>query len=101
MLTGDSLLSIKKAVFLAEWAYYEGRLNYATDFCEEIERIRNYVNLFYAVNNLRKYKTGKQIALTEYFLGLFLVMAIDLICMMKRVLLMEMKAGNPNLSLKP
>ncbi|MDE5829442.1 MAG: hypothetical protein K2H48_05560 [Duncaniella sp.] len=67
MLTGDSLLSIKKAVFLAEWAYYEGRLNYATDFCEEIERIKNYVNLFYDVNNLRKYKTGKQIALTEYF----------------------------------
>jgi hypothetical protein len=32
MLTGRDSLSIKRAVFLAEWAYYEGDLDYKNRF---------------------------------------------------------------------
>lgn len=67
MLVGRDSLSIKRAVFLAEWAYYEGKLDYKTDFCDEIERISNYIRVFYDVNGLSRYKTGKQMALNEYF----------------------------------
>ncbi len=31
MLAGRNSLSIKRTVFLAEWAYYEGNLDYKTD----------------------------------------------------------------------
>ncbi len=67
MLAGRDSLSIKRAVFLAEWAYYEGNLDYRTDFCEEIDRIVKFLNLFYVVNELSSYKTGKQMAMNEYF----------------------------------
>lgn len=67
MLAGRDSLSIKKVVYLAEWAYFEGNLNYETDFCDEIDRIVEFVNLFYDVNKLSTYKTGKQMALNEYF----------------------------------
>ncbi|MCM1519830.1 MAG: hypothetical protein NC098_03515 [Lachnoclostridium sp.] len=67
MLTGRDSLSIKRAVFLAEWAYSEGNLDYKTDFCDEIERITVFLNKLYHVNGLNKYKTGKQMALNEYF----------------------------------
>lgn len=39
MLAGRDSLSIKRAVYFAEWAYYEGKLDYKTDFCDEIDRI--------------------------------------------------------------
>lgn len=77
MLVGRDTLSIKKAVFLAEWAYYEGRLDYKTDFCDEIDRIIDFVRLFYEVNKLSTFKTGKQMALNEYFLGLTQEMDIN------------------------
>ncbi len=67
MLNGTDSLSIKRAVFISEWAYYEGKLKYDTDFCNEINRITDFINLFYKVNQLEKYKTGKQMALNEYF----------------------------------
>ncbi len=67
MLAGRDTLSIKRAVFLAEWAYYEGKLDYKTDFCDEIDRIVKFLNLFYCKNKLSSYKTGKQMALNEYF----------------------------------
>lgn len=67
MLAGRDTLSIKKSVYLAEWAYYEGNMDYKTDFCDEINRIANYVRLFYDFNKLSSYKTGKQMALNEYF----------------------------------
>lgn len=67
MLAGRDSLSIKRAVFLAEWAYYEGNLDYQKDFCDEINRIAKFVELFYLFNNLNQYKTGKQIALNNYF----------------------------------
>lgn len=66
MLDGDNL-SIKRAVFLAEWAYFQGKLDYEKDFCNEIDRITEFLNWFYAANRLCEYKTGKQIAINEYF----------------------------------
>ncbi|MBD5163617.1 MAG: hypothetical protein HDT09_02810 [Bacteroidales bacterium] len=66
MLAGRDSLSIKRAVFLAEWAFYEGKLDYKTDFCDEIDRITKYINLFYDVNNLQTYKTGMQMAISSY-----------------------------------
>ncbi|MBO5243143.1 MAG: hypothetical protein J6B36_02815 [Muribaculaceae bacterium] len=67
MLAGRDSLSIKRAVYFAEWAYYEGKLDYKTDFCDEIDRITSFVRLFYDVNKLSSYKTGKQMALNAYF----------------------------------
>lgn len=67
MLAGRDSLSVKRAVFLAEWAYYEGNLDYKTDFCDEIDRIVTYIKQFYEVNKFNSYKTGKQMALNEYF----------------------------------
>ena len=67
MLYGIDTLSIKRSAFLAEWAYYEGDLDYQTDFCNEIERITDYIHKFYNVNKLEAYKTGRQIALNAYF----------------------------------
>lgn len=67
MLAGRDTLSIKRAVFLAEWAYYEGNLNYKSDFCDEIDRITKFLRLFYNVNKLNSYRTGGQMALNAYF----------------------------------
>ena len=67
MLAGRDTLSIKRAVYLAEWAYYESDLDYKTDFCDEIDRITKYLRLFYDVNKLSSFKTGKQMALNAYF----------------------------------
>lgn len=53
MLSGRDTLSIKRAAFLAEWAYYEGKLDYKADFCDEIDRITDFVRLFYKANNLK------------------------------------------------
>lgn len=55
MLAGRDSLSIKRAVFLAEWAYYEGKLDYKTDFCDEIDRIKRFILSLYAVNKLHTY----------------------------------------------
>lgn len=67
MLAGKDTLSIKRAVFLAEWAYLEGNLDYQKDFCNEIDRIASFLKRFYNVNKLSAYKTGKQMALNDYF----------------------------------
>ena len=66
MLAGRDSLSIKRAVFLAEWAYYEGDLDYKTDFCDEIDRIKTFILSFYEVNKLQTYKTGMQMAISSY-----------------------------------
>ena len=71
MLAGRDSLSIKRAVFLAEWAYYEGNLDYKTDFCDEIDRIKRFILSLYAVNKLEKYKTGMQMAITSYVVDPF------------------------------
>lgn len=66
MLDGRDSLSIKRAVFLAEWAYYEGKLDYKTDYCNEIDRIKAFIYSIYKVNNLNNYKTGMQMAISSY-----------------------------------
>lgn len=71
MLAGRDSLSIKRAVFLAEWAYYEGKLDYKTDFCDEIDRIKRFILSFYAVNKLHTYKTGMQMAISSYIVSPF------------------------------
>lgn len=67
MLEGKSALSVKRAVFLAEWAFYDGKVDYQVDFCNEITRISAYITRFIGANQLLKYKTGKNIALNDYF----------------------------------
>ena len=69
MLAERDNLSIKRAVFLAEWAYYEGNLDYNTDFCDEIDRIKGFIRSIYEVNNLEKYKTGMQMAISSYIVS--------------------------------
>lgn len=69
MLAGRDSLSIKRAVFLAEWAYYEGKLDYKTDFCDEIDRIKRFILSLYAVNKLYTYKTGMQMAISSYIVS--------------------------------
>lgn len=67
MLEGKTALSVKRAVFLAEWAYYDGKVDYQTDFCNEITRISAYINRFINANQLLKYKTGRNLALNDFF----------------------------------
>ena len=71
MLAGRDSLSIKRAVFLAEWAYYEGKLDYKTDFCDEIDRIKAFIQSVYSVNKLHTYKTGMQMAISSYMASPF------------------------------
>lgn len=67
MLEGRASISVKRAVFLAEWAYYDGEVDYQADFCNEINRISSYINRFIIANRLSIYRTGKNIALNEFF----------------------------------
>lgn len=69
MLAGQDTLSIKRAAFLAEWAYYGGELDYKTDFCDEIDRIKTFIRAFYAFNKLHTYKTGMQMAISAYMVN--------------------------------
>ncbi|MDE6854019.1 MAG: hypothetical protein K2J38_03080 [Muribaculaceae bacterium] len=69
MLAGRDSLSIKRAVFLAEWAFYEGKPDYKTDFCDEIDRIKSFILSLYEVNKLQTYKTGMQMAITSYMVS--------------------------------
>lgn len=66
MLDGKAPLSIKRAVFLAEWAYLDGDLDYDW-FCSKIDSAAVFLNGFMKANRLDKYKTGKNMAIIEYF----------------------------------
>lgn len=66
MLDGKIPLSIKRAVFLAEWAYLDGNLDYDA-YCLGIDTAVAFLQRFIATNGLNLYKTGKNLALTEYF----------------------------------
>ncbi len=66
MLDGKTPLSIKRAVFLAEWAYHDGNLDYDW-FCAMIDSVVTWLNGFIKANGLDKYKTGKNIALNDFF----------------------------------
>lgn len=67
MLDGKKTISIKRAVFLSEWAYLDGKLDYQKDFCDEISRIAHYINNVILLNKFDKYKTAKQFSLCNYF----------------------------------
>ena len=67
MLNGDSPLSVKRAVFLAENAYLDGKLDYEKDFCEPLRKGADYLRRMIAVNHWETYKTAKQIALCNFF----------------------------------
>ena len=62
MLDGKAPMSIRRAVFMAEWAYLDGHLDYKKDFCEPIIKDVAYMKRWMAANNLsQQYKTAKQI----------------------------------------
>ena len=66
MLDSKQPLSIKRAVFLAEWAYLDGKLDY-DEFCKTIDNAADFVKRFVIANQMGKYKTAKNMALIEYF----------------------------------
>lgn len=67
MLTGKAEPVLRRAVFLAEWAYLDGNLNEEKDFSQPIQQGVEFMKKFIVANNLQKYKTAKQIALCDYF----------------------------------
>lgn len=67
MLRGNTPLSIKRAVFLAENAYLDGKLDYEKDFCEPLRKGADYMKRMITVNHWENYKTAKQIALCNFF----------------------------------
>ena len=66
MLDGKSSMSIKRAVFLPEWAYLDGKPDY-TAYCAQIDATAAALGRFIAANGLQHYKTGGNYALFEYF----------------------------------
>ena len=66
MLDGKQPLSIKRAVFLAEWAYLDGKLDY-DEYCRTIDNAADFIRRFIKANDIEKYKTAKNMALIEYF----------------------------------
>ena len=67
MLEGKSTLSIKRSVFLAEWAYLDGNLDFEQDFCVPLTKGAQYMRRLITANKWEKYKTAKQIALCTFF----------------------------------
>ena len=66
MLDGKLPLSVKRAIFLVEWAYLDGKLNYK-DYCSQIDTAANAIKRFIAANRLDQISTGKNVAIFEYF----------------------------------
>lgn len=66
MLEGKKPLSIKRAVFLTEWAYLDGKPDYET-YCRQIDSAAEAINQFISANHLDQIPTGKNVALFEYF----------------------------------
>lgn len=67
MLDGEIVPSIKRAVFLSEWAFLDGQLDYDKDFCQPLAKGADYLKRMIAANHWEKYKTAKQIALCNFF----------------------------------
>lgn len=66
MLDGKETLDFKRAVFLSEWAYMEGKLDY-NSFCKDISNITNRLQKFIHEKGVSQYKTSGNYALFEYF----------------------------------
>lgn len=67
MLEDKSPLSIKRSVFLAEWAYLDGNLDFEQDFCVPLTKGAQYMRRLIVANKWERYKTAKQIALCTFF----------------------------------
>lgn len=65
MLKGETTLSYKRAVFLLEWAYMQGNLDYNT-FCSNISEISLKLKQFIKEKGVEQYKTAGNFALFEY-----------------------------------
>lgn len=65
MLNGTKPLSFKRAVFLTENAYYDGKLNW-TEFCNEIDQARTKINQMIVAKNLQRFKTAGNWAIFTY-----------------------------------
>jgi hypothetical protein len=66
MLEGKIPMDFKRAVFLVEWAYLKGNLDYGT-FCEKISKIGKDLNQFIQEKGVGRYKTSGNYALFEFF----------------------------------
>ena len=66
MLDGKTKISLKRAVFLSENAFLDGKLNYKRDFCRPISQAASFMKRFIVANKLGRYKTSKQIALCDF-----------------------------------
>jgi len=66
MLEGKDSINFKRAQFLVEWAYLEGKPNYEK-YCSDIDSIVQILKGFIVVNGLQQYRTAGNFALFEYF----------------------------------
>lgn len=65
MLEGRKPLSFKRAVFLYENAYFDGKLNWQ-DFCDEIDKIKVKLDQMIVNRNMSKFKTAAHWAIFNY-----------------------------------
>ena len=66
MIEDEAKYSFKRAVFLVDWAYNEGKPSYA-QYSHEIDSITNVLRAFIRINNSEKYKTAPNWAIFDYF----------------------------------
>ena len=66
MLEGEAASSVKRVVFLQEWAYLQGQLDYKA-YCSEIAALATDLKVFMQLNKLDKHPIGGNLALFEFF----------------------------------
>lgn len=66
MLDGKAELSVKRSVFLLEWAFLQGQSDY-TVYCQQIAKIADELKAFMRLNNLNEHPIGGNMALFEFF----------------------------------
>lgn len=66
MLENRTPLSMKRAVFLIEWAYLDGEIDYQA-YCSQIEKMSDGIRRFMGANRLNADPIGGNIALFEFF----------------------------------
>lgn len=66
MLDGTERLSVKRAVFLQEWTFLDGELDY-DEYFSGIDSTAQAIIRFIRARNLQNFRTGGNYALFEYF----------------------------------
>ena len=66
MMEKEEKYNFKRAVFLVDWAYNDGKPSYE-NFCHEIDSITTTLKAFIRINDAYKYKTAPNWAIFEYF----------------------------------